>query len=226
MLKNSTYKEKFALLSPWMPSILDPIKKEIKNEHLRKDLAFFNQNFAGKQLNKITLEEMAHAYAQAVCHGENGEELGEFLSNRWLLKHSDIYHHFEQEFNQIQNNFDELESLDKEVSLQMMEKAVKEFGAPKTFLFCVLNSVVFPDEVFKILGEKAQRETSEKEAALKTDQEQRSLEEMEQNHKLQLARLTDKYEKKLLGLQKKYVQDVNTLKKQLAALQRKLSGHE
>ena len=39
-----------------------------------------------------------------------------------------------------------------------------------------------------------------------------------------MARLTDKYEKKLMGLQKKYQLDQEALKKQLAALQRKLQA--
>lgn len=225
MLKNSTYKEKFALLRPWMHSILDPIKRDIKNEHLRKDWDFFNQYFSGKQLNKISLDEMSHAYSQAVAETENAEELGEFLSNRWLLKHSDIYNHFEQELSQVSNNFSDLEMLDKEVSLRMMDKAVTHFGAPKTYLFCILNSVVFPEEVFKILAEKAHIEAAQNVVEQKVEQEKQSFEEMERNHCTEIARLTDKYEKKLSGLQKKYVQDVTSLKKQIATLQRKLSGH-
>jgi len=213
-------------LTPWMHNILDPIKKEVKNEHLRQDWPFFNQHFAGKQLNKLSIEEMAPAYAHAVCHAENGEELGEFLCNRWLLKHSDLYHHFEQELGRITDNFQELEILDRELSVKMMEKAIQEFGAPNTFLFCVLNSVVFPEEVFKLLREKAEKEAAEEQVEQEVKQEQFSMEQMESNHKLQLARLTDKYEKKLNGLQKKYLQDVSTLKKQLAALQRKLHAHE
>ena len=226
MLKNSTYKEKFALLKPWMHAILDPIKKDIKNEHLRQDASFFNQYFAGKQLNKLSLEEMVDGYTQALSHAENAEELAEFLSNRWLLKHGDLYHHFEEELSQISNHFQELEVLEKEPSLRMMEKAADQFGAPKTYLFCVLNSVVFPEEVFTLLGEKAQSEAMQKEVELQQMQEESSRKEKEMDHSMQLTRLTDKYEKKLVGMQKKYTQDVAALKKQIATLQRKLSGND
>lgn len=226
MLKNTTYKEKFALLTPWMHRIIDPIKKEIKNEHLRKDWSFFNQYFAGKNLNKISLEELAQGYSEAMTQHEKAEELGEFLTNRWLLKHSDIYHHFEQELNQVDENFNELDMLDKEQSQRMMEKAVAHFGAPKTYLFCILNSVVFPEEVYKALGLKAEQEISNKQAEEERQQERRSLEEIQRNCDQQIARLTDKYEKKLAGLQKMYVQDVEALKKQISALQRKLHSSQ
>jgi hypothetical protein len=226
MLKNSTYKEKFALLTPWMPMILDSIKKDVKNEHLRKDWNFFNRYFTGKNLNKLSLEELATAYSQAITTGENAEELGEFLTNRWLLKHSDLYHYFEQELSKINNNFNELEMLDKELSENMMETAVQHFGAGKTYLFCVLNSVVFPEEVFKVLEKKAEIEASQKDSTLQMEKEERSLEAIERTSGQQIARLTDKYEKKLAGLQKKYVCDVEVLKKQVATLQRKLSASE
>ena len=42
------------------------------------------------------------------------------------------------------------------------------------------------------------------------------------NFETEMARVKDKYEKKLNGLQKKYQVDVENLKKQIAQLQRKL----
>ena len=47
---------------------------------------------------------------------------------------------------------------------------------------------------------------------------------MQSHYDQQITRLTDKYEKKLQGMQKKYIQDIETLKKQITLLQRKLNG--
>ncbi len=45
---------------------------------------------------------------------------------------------------------------------------------------------------------------------------------MRQAFEREIARLTDKYEKKLAGLQKKYITDMENFKKQISQLQRKL----
>jgi hypothetical protein len=223
MLKNTTYKEKFAMLASWMTLIVDSVKKDIKNEHLKKDVAFVRQYFSGKNFNKLSTQELAQAYGHAIANGENGEELAEFVSNRWLLKHSDLYHHFEQELSKIDPNFSDLEVMPKEPSIAIMEKAVQQFGAPQTYLFCVLNSVVFPEDVYKILSNRAEHHVKESITEAEAQKEQLSVENMKKNYEQQIARVTDKYEKKLSGLQKKYVHDVDGLKKQIATLQRKLN---
>jgi len=224
MLKNTTYKEKFAMLSPWMPFIVEAIKKDLKNDHLRKDMAFVRQYFAGKNTNKITTEDLVQAYTHALANEENGEDLAEFVSNRWLLKHSDLYHHFEQELTKIDPNFSDLEVMEKEPSMAIMEKAVKEFGAPETYLFCVLNSVVFPDEVYKLLNQRAEQHVKHSIAAAEEQKKQSSAEAIQQDFEQQISRLTDKYEKKLQGMQKKYNTDTEILKKQITNLQRKLNA--
>lgn len=224
MLKNTTYQEKFAILAPWMPSIIESIKKDIKNEHLKKDAAFFRHYFQGKNIAKLVAQELAPAYSHAIAHNEKAEELAEFVSNRWLLKHSDLYHYFEQELTKVAPNFSELEVLDTESSLNMMEKAIQQFGAPATYLFCVINSVVFPKEVYDTLRQRAEHHVEQSTQELAAKQEQMAADSMQNNYELQIARMTDKYEKKILGLQKKYTQDVESLKKQIVALQRKLQG--
>lgn len=222
MLKNITYKEKFALLKKWMPSIIDTVKKDIKNEHLKKDWAFVKQYFPGKNINKLTVEEMAQAYVQVIENSEKAEDVAEFISNRWLLKHTNLYHFFERELSKISTDFNELEELEKNQSLEMIERAVAEFGAPNTYLFSMINSVVFPKEVYDGLAARAETWAAEAESQAKAADEMKSLQEMKHSYEQQIARLTDKYEKKLLGLQKKYFIDVDVLKKQVITLQRKL----
>lgn len=223
MYKNITYKEKFAILKSWMPYILESVKKDLKNEHLKKDWNFTKKYFATKNHNKLSSEEMADAYHNEIMTGENGEELAEFVSNRWLLKNSEVYHFFENELSKINPNFNEIDELDKVQSQKMMQEAVKQFNAPRTYLFCVMNSVVFPDEIFKELGAQAQKEIDQEAIQNKVLKEKVSFEELKNDYEQQLSRMADKYEKKLLGLQKKYIQDTEVLKKQITGLQRKLN---
>lgn len=224
MLKNSTYKEKFALLQEWMPLIIDSIKKDLKNEHLKNDPGFLRVYFPGKNPSKITFEELVDAYTKALAHGENTEQLAEFIANRWLVKHSDIYYYFEQELAKINPEFNEINDIDQHLATGIMEGAIQQFGTISTYLFCVLNSVVFPEEIYNKLGNDASRHAKEKKEAAQGEKEQASMEAAERNSKQELARVVDKYEKKLQGLQKKYFDDMEALKKQIANLQRKLSS--
>ncbi len=222
MLNDITYKEKFAILTPLMPYVIENVKKDLKNDHIRTDGIFARHYFSGKNHNKLSVEELSEAYTHALAHQESAEAIGEFIANRWLLNHGEVYHFFEEELSKINPDFSSLEVLDPQVSVVLMEKAISAFGAPTTYLFCVLNSVVFPDEIFQQLAKKAQDELKNKAENTAKEKERLSAEMMERNHEQQIARLTDKYEKKLMGLQKKYVTDTEALKKQVAILQRKL----
>lgn len=222
MLKNSSYKEKFVLLQEWMPLIIDSVKKDLKNEHLRKDLSFSRSYFPGKNASKLTLEELVGAYTQAIATGENAEELAEFIANRWLLKHGDIYYYFEQELAKINPDFSEINDIDQHLATKIMEGAIQQFGTISTYLFCVLNSVVFPEEIYNKLGHDASRQAVEQKEEANVAKEKNSFEAMQREHEQNIARVVDKYEKKLLGMQKKYLSDVEMLKKQIANLQRKL----
>jgi len=224
MLKDTTFKDKFAMLTPWMPMIMECVKKDLKNDHLSRDLTFVRHYFAGKNVNKLTVEELAEAYSHNLSEGEKTEELGDYICNRWLLKNTDIYNYFDQALSQINNDFQNLDLLERSVALTLMEKSIQEFGAPKTYLFCVLNSVVFPEDVYQILAKKAEQTHKQHVEDTKVHQENASVEAMQKNYEQQISRLTDKYEKKLQGLQKKYTIDVEALKKQVANLQRKLNA--
>lgn len=223
MLKNTTYQEKFVLLTPWIPRILDVVKKDLKNEHLKKDFRFCKQYLGGKNPNKLSLEDLVEAYSQALRNDEHAESLGEFISQRWLLKNGQLYHHFETKLAAIDPNFTELETIDVAVARQIIEEATASYGAILTYLFSVINSVVFPEEIYKELNNQALAEQNQEEVQQKCVSEQMSVEAMKRSYEQQIARLTDKYEKKLTGLQKKYLQDTEMLKKQLSLLQRRVS---
>ena len=223
MYKNATFREKFKELQDWLPMIVESIKKDLKNEHLKKDLFFVKKYLAMKNLNKISSDELAQAYQIAIQSEEKGEDLAEFITSRWLLKNSELYDFFEKKLSQISADFTELEELSPEQSNGLIEEGVAEFGPNSMYIFSVLNSVVFPESCFELLKKQSQKTQSDEKTLHESLDEQASLDKMKKNHERELARITDKFEKKLSGLQKKYLIDVETFKKQIAQLQRKLS---
>ena len=224
MLKEATYKDKYFLLKEWIPVILDTVKKDIKSEHLRQDVLFVKKYLNNKNLSKITQEELVTGYNQAVAEEEKAEEIAEFIFNRWLLKHTDVYSFFEQELTRINPNFTDLKELQPGPAFEIMEDALHRFGATNTYLFVIINSVVFPSVVLEQLKHRAGEETYKAAKHQQEEVEQLSRAGMMKKHVEQIDRLTDKYEKKLSGMEKKYITDVSTLKKQVASLQRKLNG--
>lgn len=224
MLKNATAQEKFSILKPWIPSIIATIKKDLKNEHLKQDPRFAKKYFGNKQISKLTNEELAHGYTQAMEQEETPENLGEYLYNRWLLKNTDIYQFFEDKLQKIAPNFTEIVELEKNQSIILMEESIKHYGAPTTYLFCVINSVVFPSDVYGILKKQALDSKHRDEQDTQKHHEQMSVANIHTSYQQQIARLTDKYEKKLSGLERKYLNDTDAFKKQIAILQRKLNG--
>lgn len=221
MLKDMTYQKKFDLLAPWMPSILESIKKDLRQEHLQVDKQFVKIHFPGKQVQKLTSEELAPAYQTAIAQ-EGGEKMGEFIAIRWILKHSDVYHFFEKQLKQVDPKFDELEVLDAKKAEELMRSSLEHFGAIKTYLFSVINSVVLPQDLLQELKEKAEQESSASGQEKNPSQESASVESLVKKHELEMKRTVGNYEKKLLGLQSKYVRDMESYKKQISTLQRKL----
>lgn len=222
MYKNATYREKFADLQEWIPLLIDAVKKDLRNEHLKKDFYFVKKFLSSKNIHKVSTDELAEAYQKAIQEEEQGEELAEFITSRWLLKNSDLYEFFEQQLSKISPDFTNLEEIASEQAQTLIDASIHEFGAPHTYLFSVLNSVVFPKESFQKLKMKAQQHQDEQGEETRKNIEQMNVEQMRKSFEREIARMTDKYEKKLAGLQKKYIADVENLKRQIAQLQRKL----
>lgn len=225
MYKQASYKEKFLDLDEWMSQLIDCVKKELRNDHLKKDVYFVKKFLQAKNIHRVTGDELAQAYRQAIQEEEKGEAIAEFVASRWLLKNSEMYDFFERELTQISPDFANIDELDAQQAQEMIEASAGQFGVLNTYLFAVLNSVVFPADSFLALKMRAREDrhnVTQEEQLL----EQLTGEEARRSFELAIARLTDKYEKKLSGLQKKYVNDVDTLKKQIAALQRRLQNQK
>jgi hypothetical protein len=224
MLKDTTYKQKFSMLKSWMPSIIETVKKDLKNDHLKQDRNFSKKFLGSKNINKLTNEDLVTGYSEAMQDEELAESLGEYVSNRWLIKNVEVYHFFEEKLRQINPNFNEIDQIDNDKANEIINEAVGQFGAAKTYLFSVMNAVVFPKESYDKLAEHALKDEEQQSLQNQANEESLSIENVKRSFETQIARLTDKYEKKLTGLEKKYHQDTETLKKQISSLQRKLNS--
>jgi hypothetical protein len=220
MLKELNYQQKFELLDPWFAQIIDSVKKDIRQEHLAKDRQFTKNFFGNKPVIRITSEELEEVYKRLINEGQ--EKIAEFVAVRWLLKHSDLYNYYEEQLSKICPDFDKLDVLEEKDGQDLLKGSIDQFGAIKSYLFTVFNSVVFTENQLKSLREKALNERSSLEDAKLKAQEISSIEEIKKAYEIEIQRLQDKYEKKLSGLQKKYILDTEILKKQISGLQRKL----
>ncbi len=221
MLKETGYQEKIEMVKAWLADIMEVIKRDLRNEHLKVDKTFCKRYFFGKNPLQVTTEEMASAYEKDIAQGNVG--LGEFIATRWLLRNTDVYGFFEEKIKSIHADFENLEELSLEESNLLLENAIAQFGATRTYIFSVFNSVVFPREVYDRLKKLAETETKEAHQQYEEQETAATLEALQKRHAREVAAMSNRFEKKISGLQKKYLQDVETLKKQVSQLQKKLS---
>ncbi len=212
MSNDDLYRVKFEQLKPWIDGIFQVIKKDVKNEHLKKDAKFAAKHFPKCAFDKITTDELVQPYLQEVAEGN--EELGEWLASRWILKHTDVYEYFVMQLSQINPDFDQIEVIPDAAAEKMIVFAVGHFGAAATYIFSVFNSARFSPPYYAKLREAAL--VQEKQEVV--EPQGQSLEVVQK----QLQKLTEKYEKKFQGLERKYIDDVAGLKKQIAGLHKKL----
>lgn len=220
----ATYKEKFALLEELIPSIVESIKKDLKNEHLKQDIPFARKYLQGKNLNKVDVADLSQAYGLAIKSEEQGETIAEFMANRWILKKSDLYYFFETKLSQINPDFTSITEIDEAKGSALVQEVIEAHGAVDAYIFAVLNSVAFKEKQFQTLKQAAEEELKCVSESQKVEQEKETGEALIRKHQIELSRMEDKYEKKLLGLQRKYLTDVEALKKQIATLHKKLAN--
>jgi hypothetical protein len=211
---------KFQSIQIWIPSILGAIKKEIRTDHLASSPAFARAHFGNRPLNRLTTEEIFKVYEKELLAGQ--EDLSEWVVNRWVFKHGDIYQHFAERLGEIQPDFGNIERLDEGQSEQILAGAPEAFGALQVYLFSYLNGVVFPEKVFAHLRALAEKEERERQVKLQQEEESQSMAEALESAKRECLLLQQKYEAKMAGLMKKYTTDVEALKKQIRSLQQQL----
>ena len=221
MLKETGYQEKITILEQWLPEILEVVKKDLKNEHLKVDKDFCKRYFLGKNPQQVSIEEMLPAYVKDIEKGNTG--LGEFIATRWLLKNTDIYGYFEERLKVFNVDFEAIEELSSQDSHHLIQAALEKFDAKRLYIFSVFNSVVFSADAYEMLKNLAITQTETKRKEFEEQELVKSIEQLQKRHARELSATTDRFEKKLNGLQKKYLHDVEGLKKQVSQLQKKLS---
>ena len=209
----------FTLVRPWMNQILNTIKKDLKADHLAVDKTFYQAHFGHRPLNKLSMDEIFAVYEKELLAGN--PELCEWVVNRWVFKHGDAYRHFAERLSPINPNFHEIQSLTDAQAEQILAGATESFGAITTYLFSRLNEVVFSENIFNKLYQAALKETEETKDQLEKKNIEETIEQLKISHQRELNRIQEKYEDKLAGVQRKYTVDVEALKKQIRALQRK-----
>jgi hypothetical protein len=219
MIKEDPYQVKFDKLGPWIIDIFQVIKKDLRNDHLLKSPAFIQKYFPKRSLDKLAIDEFSNAYIKEIAEGN--EELGEKIVARWVLKNAELYEFFVTELSKINPKYDEIDDLPAEIGSFLMNTSVSRFGATMTYIFGILNAVVFTEEQFHKLREMALLEKSQ----MKSPEERRifeSIEAVKEYYEKEICKLTEKYEKKMRGVERKYIQDIGGLKKQIAQLHKKI----
>jgi DNA repair exonuclease SbcCD ATPase subunit len=210
----------FEMIQPWIPTVLEAIKKEIKLEHLPVSGAFVKAHFGHRPLNRLKIEEIFLAYEKALLEGDSS--LAEWIINRWVFRHGDIYSHFADRLSAIHVDFAHLKGLTDEQSERVLQGSVERFGALLVYLFSVLNGVVFSESVFVRLRQAAEEEEAARKKEEAQSMGQKTLEQEVARYQREIARWQEKYESKVAGMTKKYTTDIEALKKQIRSLQQKI----
>lgn len=157
MKTEDSFKIKIQKLQPWFPLLIKDIKKDIKTDLPREQSKIYQRHFAKTHFSKLSLAELTTPLLQEVLEGN--ENLGEWLSARWVVKNSTIYDFFARQLSQINPAFDQIEILDDAQGEALIRGAIQYFGAQKTYIFSVLNSVAFSSIIFERLAGLAREES-------------------------------------------------------------------
>ncbi|MEN9654631.1 MAG: hypothetical protein RL235_743 [Chlamydiota bacterium] len=216
-------KNPFTQVQPWVASILSDIKKELRTEHLLKSPVFYRAHFGNRPHNRIPYEEIEAVYVRALAEGSDAD-LADWVINRWVFQHGDIYEAFAEKLQQVNPDFTQIKELTLDESERVLDGMAERFGALNVYLFAWLNKVAFPESVFHRLQNLAESTTR---LAKEEAEESKALVEKEalvKKHARDLEKLRLKCEDKIAGVMRKYDQDVAGLKNQIRALQKRMSG--
>jgi hypothetical protein len=213
---------KFQTLQPWLDEILNAIKKDIRTDYLPGDATFYKARFGSRPLNRLNSEEINQAFSDELVKGNEG--MGEWVVNRWVFKHGEVYTHFAQRLSKINEDFNAIQTLTSKQSEEILAGAVEAFGAKPVYFFSVLNGVVFPKETLEKLRKRAEEANKKEVSEASEAAQQLDLAKTIERHEREMSRMTEKYEQKLAGVLKKYTIETEALKKQVRALQLKLNA--
>ncbi|HEY4255008.1 MAG TPA: hypothetical protein VGM34_01510 [Chlamydiales bacterium] len=212
----------FQRLRPWLNEITASIRKDIKTDFLPGSHAFYRTYFGNRPQSRVSFEEIQEAFAKELLAGN--EEMAEWVVNRWVFKHGDLYTHFAERMMGINPQFDEIVEFTLSQSEEILKGAIEAFGAKAVYLFSVLNKVVFPASILDRLEAAAEKEVSTQKTEQAASAQAQDLSKLIETHQREMSRLNEKFEQKIAGVLKKYTLDVEALKKQVRALQKQLAA--
>ena len=213
MIAKSHYKSKFEILSPFMEEICRGIKKEIKQEFIQKGLIRTGEYGAEwKGISQFFCKKIEE---------EEDEKVGEWVASSWICRHGEIFQYFHEQLSLLDKQYDHLVEFPLDVEEKLKRDSLDRFGCLNTYLFCVLNSVVFSLKTFEELKSKSLEELISNKVE-KTDKKISSIEEMQKDFEKEKQKLEEKYEKRLQGILKKHQMEVEGYRKQIGQLQKKL----
>jgi hypothetical protein len=211
-----TWSGRFSLLTPWFSDIIDAVKRDCKNEHLRLNPHFVKEYFAGLPMHMINLEEMRVVYLRLILAGN--EQVAEFISNRWLFRHMELYNFFEKALSEVSTEFEKIQELPADKSLAIIQTACEQFGCEKVFCFVVINDVVIPQNVF----DRLQRQAVES-LAMRQKEQEGSL-SVEEKWRQDVEKLKERQEKKIQEMTKRHQIEVQKLSAEIVKLREQISS--
>ena len=214
MMINSNYKNKFETLAPFVEELCLGIKKEIKQEFVKK-------KGLQAEFNPMDISDIAQFFYKKVA-GEGDEKTGEWLASSWIYKNGEIFQLFHEQLSLVDQHYDRLESLSSEVEQKIKDLSVSKFGFIRVYLFSVLNSVVFSAKLFVELKNGALKELSASKDSSLEGKDTVSLEELKKSFEMEKLKMEEKYEKRLQGVIKKTQMEVEGYRKQIGQLQKRL----
>ncbi len=214
MMINSNYKNKFETLAPFVEELCLGIKKEIKQEFVKK-------KGLQAEFNPMDISDIAQFFYKKVA-GEGDEKTGEWLASSWIYKNGEIFQLFHEQLSLVDQHYDRLESLSSEVEQKIKDLSVSKFGFIRVYLFSVLNSVVFSAKLFEELKNGALKELSASKDSSLEGKDTVSLEELKKSFEMEKLKMEEKYEKRLQGVIKKTQMEVEGYRKQIGQLQKRL----
>lgn len=215
MMINSNYKNKFEALAPFVEELCLGIKKEIKQEFVKKK--GIQSNF-----NSLDIRDIAKFFYKKVAE-EGDEKIGEWLASSWIYKNGEIFQLFHEQLSFIDKHYDCLESLSSEVEERIKDLSVSKFGFVRIYLFSILNSVVFSAKLFEELRSGALKELSVIKDSSLESKDNISPEELKKSFEMEKLKIEEKYEKRLQGVIKKTQREAEGYRKQIGQLQKRLA---
>ena len=214
MMINSDYKNKFEILAPFVEELCLGIKKEIKQEFVKK-------KGLQAEFNPLDISDISKFFYKKVAE-EGDEKTGEWLSSSWIYKNGEIFQLFHEQLSLVDEHYERLESLSPEVERQIKDLSTSKFGFVRVYLFSVLNSVVFSAKLFEELKAGALKELAMGKNSSLESKDNISIEELKKSFEMERLKLEEKYEKRLQGVIKKTQLEVEGYRKQIGQLQKRL----